>query len=146
MNIVTWEPFASFEGLLNSTPSLLRRMRPLESNGGTKFEWSPSADISESDKEFLVRAELPAVKKEDVRITVDNGMLTISGERKQREEETKEKFHRVETFYGSFSRSFSLPDAVDAAAIRAESKDGIVTIHVPKTATEEKKPKEIKVQ
>lgn len=146
MNIVNWEPFASLESFLNSTPTLLRRSRQLESNGGSGFEWSPSADISESDKEFLVRAELPAVKKEDVRVTLDNGMLTISGERKQREEETKEKFHRVETFYGSFSRSFSLPDAVDTAGIRAESKDGIVTIHVPKTKAEEKKRKEIKVQ
>lgn len=144
MNIVNWEPFASLENLINS--SLLRRSRTLESNGGATFEWSPSADISESGEEFLVRAELPAVKKEDVRITVDNGMLTISGERKQREEEAKEKFHRVETFYGSFSRSFTLPDAVDTAAIRAESKDGIVTIHVPKTKAEEKKPKEIKIQ
>jgi len=127
-------------------PSQLRWPRQMETNGGTAFESSPSVDITESDKEFLVRAELPAVKKEDVHITNDNGMLTISGERKQKEEEKHEKFHRVESFYGSFSRSFSLPEAVDTAAIRAESKDGIITIHVPKTKTEEKKAKEIKVQ
>ena len=146
MNILRWEPFGSIESVFNRMPSLLRLPRQLESSGGAAFEWTPSVDISESDKEFLVRAELPAVKKEDVHITVDNGMLTISGERKQRDEEKDEKFHRVESFYGSFSRSFSLPDAVDVGTIRAESKDGIITVHVPKTKTEEKKAKEIKVQ
>ena len=73
-------------------------------------------------------------------------MLTISGERKQREEEKKEKFHRVESFYGSFSRSFTLPENVDTNTIQAESKDGIVTVHVPKLKIEQKKATEIKIQ
>jgi HSP20 family protein len=145
MSIVRWEPFGSIENLFGRMPSLLRWPR-LETNGETRFEWSPTADISETDKEYLIRAELPAVSKEDVRITVDNGMLTISGERKQREEEKKEKFHRVESFYGSFSRSFALPDNADADKILAESKDGIVTVHVPKMKIEQKKLTEIKVQ
>ena len=125
---------------------MFRWPRLPEFDGGTRFEWSPSVDISETGQEYLIRAGLPAVKKEDVHITFENGMLTVSGERKQKEEEKKEKFHRVETYYGSFSRSFTLPENVDAAAIRAESKDGIITIHVPKTKTEVKKPKEIKIQ
>jgi HSP20 family protein len=86
------------------------------------------------------------VKKEDVKVTVDDGMLTLSGERRQKEEQKDEKFHKVETYYGSFSRSFALPDAVDQAAIRAESKDGVITIHVPKTKAETRKPTSIKVQ
>ena len=93
-----------------------------------------------------LRAELPAVKKEDVRITFDDGTLTISGERKQKTEEKKEKMHRVETFYGTFARSFELPDNADAASIRAESKDGVITVHVAKAKSEPKKATEIKVQ
>jgi HSP20 family protein len=86
------------------------------------------------------------VKKEDVKVTVDDGMLTLSGERRQKEEQQQEKLHKLETFYGSFSRSFALPDTVDEAGIRAESKDGVLTIHVPKTKVETKQPTTIKVQ
>ena len=108
--------------------------------------WSPSVDISETDQEYLIRASLPAVKKEDVTVMVEDGMLTLSGERRQKEEQKDEKFHKIESFYGSFSRSFSLPEGTDASAIRAESKDGVLTVHVPKTKTEAKKPTTIKVQ
>lgn len=146
MNLVRWEPFASFENMFGRMPALSRWLELPDANGGSRFEWSPSADISETEQEYLIRAELPAVKKEEVRVTFDDGMLTVSGERRQKEEEKKEKLHRVETFYGSFRRSFTLPDNVDVAGIRAESKDGIITIHVPKTKTEAKKAKEIKVQ
>jgi len=79
-------------------------------------------------------------------VTVDDGMLTLSGERFRKEDQKDEKFHKVESYFGSFSRSFALPDAVDEAAIRAESKDGVLTIHVPKTHVEAKKPTNIKVQ
>ena len=118
----------------------------LEGNGGRKFEWAPSTDISETDKEYVIRADLPAVKKEDVQVTVDDGMITIKGERKQQKEDKNEKFHRVESFYGSFERSFSLPENVDADAIRCESKDGILTVHMPKTETPKQTPKQISVQ
>lgn len=147
MTVVRWEPFGSIENAFGRMPSLLGRWpRRLDLSGEKEIEWSPSVDISETEKEYLFRAELPAVNKEDVHITVDSGTLTISGERKQRQEEKKEKLHRVETFYGSFYRSFSLPENVDTAAIRAESRDGIITVHVPKTKAEEKKPTEIKIQ
>jgi len=86
------------------------------------------------------------VKKEDVKVVVDNGMLTLNGERRHQEQQKDEKLHKVESCYGSFSRSFALPDVVDQAAIRAESKDGVLTIHVPKTKVETKKPTTIKVQ
>ena len=147
MNVVRWDPFASLESMFGRMPALSRWPSLPDFNGGTRYEWSPSADISETEQEYLIRAELPAVKKEDVHVTFDDGMLTVSGERKHKEEEKKEKFHRLETFYGSFRRSFTLPENVDSAAIRADSKDGIITIHVPKTkATEVRKTKEIKVQ
>jgi HSP20 family protein len=73
-------------------------------------------------------------------------MLTLSGQRRQQDETKDEKFHKVESFYGSFSRSFSLPEGTDASAIRAESKDGVLTIHVPKVKPQAKKPTTIKVQ
>jgi len=129
-----------FKGL----PALFGRVTPF--SGYANTDWSPSVDISESGEEYLIRATLPAVRKEDVSVTVDDGMLTLSGERRQKEEQNGEKFHKVESFYGNFSRAFALPEGIDAAAIRAESKDGVLTIHVPKTKAEAKKPTTIKVQ
>jgi HSP20 family protein len=82
---------------------------------------------------------LPAVKKEDVQVTYDDGVITIKGERKQQRDEKNEKYHRVESFYGSFERSFSLPDNVNAESIRCESKDGILTVHIPKSETAKQK-------
>ena len=147
MSLIRWEPFTGTDDLFARMPSMFGRWpRAFEFNGNKAFEWSPSVDISETDGEFLIRADLPAVKKEDVQVTVDDGMLTISGERRQQTEEKKEKSHRIETVYGKFSRSFSLPDNVDAANIRAESKDGVITVHVAKIKVEPKKPTQIKVQ
>ena len=117
-----------------------------EGNGGAQFEWSPSADISETEKEYLIRAALPAVKKEDVKVTVDGGMITIEGERKQQKEEKNEKFHRVESMYGSFTRSFSLPEDSNVEGIKCEDKDGVLTVHIPKTQTEKPKAKQIRIE
>lgn len=145
MSLIRWEPFAGVDDLFARMPGMLGWPRAFESVGG-RSAWTPAVDISETDTEYLIRAELPAMKKEDVNITVDERMLTISGERKQRFEDKKEKSHRVETVYGSFSRSFSLPDNADVNSIRAESSDGVITIHIAKTKTEQRKPTQIKVQ
>ena len=146
MSLIRWDPFADVENLFNRMmPRTTRGPRlALEEDGGLTFEWSPSADISETDKEYLVRADLPGMKKEDVKVTFSDGVLTIQGERKQHKEESNEKFHRVENSYGSFSRAFSLPDNIKADAIRCESKEGVLSVHIPKS--EQKKPKEITVQ
>ena len=149
MSLIRWEPFGDVDTLFSRLmPSTLGRWPRvmLEGNGGRKLEWSPSADISETEKEYVIRAELPAVKKEDVQVTLDEGTITIKGERKQRTEDKSEKFHRVESFYGSFERSFSLPENINSDAIRCESKDGILTVHIPKTETPKQKPKQIAVQ
>lgn len=147
MSLIRWEPFGGIDDAFARMSGVLGRWpRAFESNGKSLFDWSPSVDISETDTEYLIRADLPAVKKEEVRVTFDDGMLTISGERKQRTEDKSEKSHRVETVYGKFARTFSLPDNIDASNIRAESKDGVITVHVAKTKTEVKKPTEIKVQ
>ena len=143
MSLVRWEPFAGMDDAFNR---LVGRLALSENRAGSRFDGAPSVDISETGNEYLIRAELPAVKKEDLQITFDGGMLTVSGERRQKVDDKNERFHRVESFYGKFSRSFTLPESVDSAAIKADSKDGIVTIHVPKTKSESKKPIEIKVQ
>jgi len=146
MNVIRWEPFAAMDEMFNRFPSMLERWARMSGSGEKGVDWSPSVDISETNQEYLIRATLPAVRKEDVSVTVDDGMLTVSGERRQKEEQKDEKVHKVESFYGSFSRTFSLPEGTDASGIRAESKDGILTIHVPKSKAETKKPTTIKVQ
>jgi HSP20 family protein len=145
MNLIRWEPFSGMDDMFTRFPSFFGRW-PRLSGSGEYFDWSPSVDISETDQEYLIRAALPAVKKEDVEITFADGMLTLSGERRQREEQKDEKFYKVENFYGNFSRSFALPEGIDEDAIRAESTDGVLTVHVPKSKVETKKPTTIKVQ
>jgi len=104
----------------------------------------PTVDISESEGEYLIKAELPEVKKEDVKVTVENGVLTLQGERRQEKEEKGKKFHRVERSYGSFIRSFTLPESVDESMVKAEYKDGVLNLHLPKS--ERVKPKAIDVK
>jgi HSP20 family protein len=148
MNLVRWEPFTGVDEIFNRMlPASFGRLPrfALPSNG-EKYEWTPSADISETDGEFLIRAALPAVKKEDVKVTVDQGMITIEGERRQEKEDKTEKYHRVESFHGTFSRSFSLPENAKTDGIRCESKDGVLVVHIPKTKAEAPKAKQIKVE
>lgn len=110
----------------------------------TVTEWAPSVDIVEDDKEWLVKADLPEVKKEDVRVTVEDGVLTITGERKFEKEEKDKKYHRIERSYGNFLRSFALPDAADGSKVNAEFKDGVLKVHLPKS--EKTKPKTVEVK
>jgi len=107
-------------------------------------EWSPLVDISEDDKEYLIKAELPDVRKEDVKVTAQEGTLTIMGERKFEQEENGRKYHRVERAYGSFGRSFSLPDDASPAKVSAEFKDGMLTVHLVKD--EKAKPLQVEVK
>jgi HSP20 family protein len=107
-------------------------------------DWVPSVDVSETDGDYQIKAELPDVKKEDVKVTVENGVLTIQGERKQEKEEKGKKYHRVERSYGSFVRSFTLPDLVDEEKVKAEFKDGVLNLQLPKS--EKAKPKAIEVK
>jgi HSP20 family protein len=110
----------------------------------TVSEWTPLVDITEDEKEYLIKAELPEVKKEDVKVTVENGVLTMTGERKFEKEQKDKKYHRIERSYGSFMRSFSLPDAAAGDKVSAEFKDGVLKVHLPKSP--EAKPKSIDVK
>jgi len=107
-------------------------------------EWAPLVDITEDAKEYLIKAELPEIKKEEVKLTVQDNVLSISGERKYEKEEKDKKYHRVERAYGSFLRSFTLPEDADGTKVSAEYKDGILTVHLPKS--EKVKPKSIEVK
>ena len=143
MNLMRWDPFAGFDTLFNRvTPNLPRLF--MEDEGGIGIEFTPLADIGETEKEYLVRAELPGLRKEDVKVTMTDGFITIEGERKQEKEEKGEKLHRVERYYGRFARNFALPDNIVPEAVRCECKDGVLTVRIPKT--EYQKPKEIAVQ
>ncbi len=107
-------------------------------------DWSPLVDISENDREYLIKAELPDVKKEDVKVTAEAGALTIMGERKFEKEEKTSKYHRVERAYGKFGRSFSLPDNANPAKVSAEFKDGMLTVRLVKD--EKAKPQQVEVK
>lgn len=104
----------------------------------------PSIDISETEEQFLISAELPGMKKDDITINLENGRLSISGERSFENEEKGKTFHRVETKYGSFSRSFQLPDNVDENSINAKYEDGLLNISIDKQEDKVKKQIEIK--
>ena len=139
MSIVRWEPLREMDEFFRQYSPFFSRERQRD-NGG----WTPTANVTETDKEYLIKAELPEVQKEDVKVTLHNGVITISGERKHEKEDKSANEIRVESFYGMFSRSFQLPDNVDANAIRAESKDGVLRLHIPKT--EAVQPKSIAVE
>lgn len=147
MNTLTQlDPVRRIEDLQNHLATLFGRP-PVRQEGQqeesmTVAEWAPLVDISEDDKEYLVKAELPGIKKEDVHISVEKGVLTITGERKFEKED--KKHHRVERAYGRFVRTFIVPDDAEADKVHAEFKDGLLTIHIPKS--EQAKPKQIEVR
>ncbi len=151
--LVRWDPFRTRWNPLKDREDLERRLasmlgtREAPGHGGkealTVAQWSPLVDITEDEKEYLIKAELPDMKKEDVRLTVENEVLAISGERKFEKEEKGKKYHRVERAYGSFVRSFSLPEDADGSKVTADFKDGMLHVHLPKS--QKAKPKAIEI-
>jgi HSP20 family protein len=141
MAIVRWNPVHDLAGM-----EIERLNRMFSDFYGDAFQrgWVPAVDIYETDEhEVVLKAELPEIKREDIQLTFENGVLTLKGERKVDNESKRENFHRVERRYGSFSRSFTLPNTVDASRINAAYKDGVLTIRLPQR--EEAKPKQISV-
>lgn len=112
-------------------------------NFGTE-EWAPAVDIRDEDKQYVIEADLPGVKAEDISVTVDNGVLTIKGERQSEKTEKRDNYKRVERFSGSFLRRFTLPEAIDPDNIKATTKDGVLELSVPKK--EKSKPNKIEVK
>ena len=152
--LIRWDPFRVQWNPLKERDELEHRLSTLlghrasTGNGGkealTVAEWSPLVDIVEDENEYRIKAELPAMKREDVRLTVDNGALPIPGERTEEKEEPREKHHRIERAYGSFVRSFSLPEDADGSKVTADYKDGVLHMHLPKS--EKAKPKSIEIK
>lgn len=140
MSLMKWSPFREFDSFFNPSNRMLNYPQVKE------FEnhWKPLVDVTEDATEYLIKAELPEVKKENIHVTTNNGYLTLSGER-QFEKEDK-KLHTVERFYGSFERSFNLPDDVRENDIRAEFNDGLLKLHLKKTEAPAETNKKIEIK
>ena len=143
MNLSVWDPFREMEELLDKYGRSSRNTLTNPDDKTFEFgDWMPLVDIDETEDAFLVKAELPGVEKDDVKLAIENGILTIRGEKKI---ETKDqKHHRVECAYGSFVRSFTLPQTIKAEDVEAEYKNGILNLTIPKS--EELKPKQIEIK
>jgi len=131
MNLVRWDPFRDFESL-----------RLDESLFG---KWSPAVDIQETDNEFVLKADLPDVKKDDVKVELEDGVLTVEGERRKEKEEQGKRFHKIERAYGKFVRHFTLPTEVDGPNVKAEFKDGVLSVRLPKAVSAKPKAIDVKV-
>src|SRR5689334_12503798 len=134
MNLVRWDPFRELE-------HFRARLSDESLFGG----WSPAVDIQETDHEFILKADLPDVKKDDVKVELDDGVLTIEGQRRKEKEEKDTRFHKVERSYGKFVRHFTLPTDVDVPNVKAEFKDGVLSVRLPKAANAKPKAIEVKV-
>ncbi len=155
MNLTKWSPFARWDPF-KDMEELTNRLAPWLNPGRepvtgqnetmTVTQWVPLVDITEDGKEYLIKTELPEVRKEDVKVTVENGRLAISGERKFEKEEKDKKYHRIERSYGSFLRSFTLPESARADQVVAEFKDGVLLVHLPKSEKPAPRSVDVKVQ
>ena len=150
--LITWNPLREMEDatqnrfnrfFLDSCPN---RMCSGEIPSLAVADWSPEVDISEDDHGYLLKADLPEMKKDDVRVTVEDGILCVSGERKSEKEDHKKKFHRIERCFGSFRRSFTLPEDADSTKVTAEFRDGVLKVHLPTTPIARSKAIEVKVK
>lgn len=133
-SLLRWNPLDEFTDVQNRLSHLLGlRSGPNGDRSLALPDWSPPVDITEDDTEILIKAELPEVKKEDVKVRVEDGLLRISGERRFEKEQKGKRYHRIERAYGSFERSFMLPETCKVAELAAEYKDGMLTLRVPKS-------------
>jgi HSP20 family protein len=150
--VITWNPIREMEEapqnrfnrfFLGGFPNI---MGSGEIHSLTVADWSPEVDISQDDHEYLLKADLPEMKKDDVKVTVEDGILCVSGERKSVKEDQKKKFHRIERSVGNFRRSFTLPEDADSKKVTAEFRDGVLKVHLPITPIARSKAIEVKVQ
>ena len=146
MRVIKWEPFRDVDDVFDRFfAETMRRWPRGATENRAAQDWAPAADVSETEAEYLIKADLPDVRKEDVSITVQDGVLTLSGERRQEKRAEGEKLHRVERVYGSFARRFALPENADEQSISAESRDGVILIHIPKVKVVQPQPRQIEI-
>jgi HSP20 family protein len=145
MTLTRWDPLRELSLMQDRMNRMFddagRGWRPDEPSSTTA--WSPAVDIYETENEIIVHAELPGVERKDIGLNLEKNVLTLKGERRFEKETKQENYHRIERAYGGFSRSFSIPAIVDDEKIRAEYKDGILKISLPKK--EQVKPKQIQI-
>jgi HSP20 family protein len=149
--VITWNPLREMDEAQNRfNPFFLGGFANRMGTGGIHSlavaDWSPEVDISQDDHEYLLKADLPEMKKDDVRVTVEDGILSVSGERKSEKEDQKKKFHRIERSFGTFRRSFTLPEDADSKKVTAEFRDGVLKVHLPTTTIARSKAIEVKVK
>jgi HSP20 family protein len=145
MAIVRWSPFRDLMGIQQEVNRLFDDLMTRRAEAGTENAvWVPAVDVSETEAEIKVKVEAPGIEKDDFKISVQNNVLTVRGEKKMEKETSEENYHRVERVYGSFFRALELPSVVQADKVKANYKDGVLTISLPKS--EEAKPKEIAVE
>jgi len=145
LSLQTYKPFRDLFRLSDEFDRLLwNRPRSVGEDEETLATWIPPVDISEDKEALKIRAEIPGLKKEDIKINVRNGVLTLQGERKFEEEKKKDNYFRIERSYGIFARSFNLPTSVDETKIQAFMKDGVLEVMIPKKP--EAKEKEIAIE
>ena len=148
MTIVRWEPLRELSSLQNEMNRLFNTVFDAPpagggNGGGQARRWVPAMDLLETVDHFVLRADLPGLRQEDVAIELEDNVLTISGERKAEHEERQEGYYRVERAFGGFSRSLTLPKGVDASAVTAEFDNGVLEVRIPKP--EERKPQKISI-
>lgn len=142
-----WNPMRELEDFQHRILSAFRHGADAPRNGQESLvaaEWMPLVDITEDAKEYVISAELPEVSRDDVKVTMENRLLTIRGERRLEREEGR-KHHRMERFYGAFARSFAMPDDGDPASVRADFKDGVLRIRIAKSETARPRQVEVKL-
>lgn len=142
MSLIRWNPYRNLRTLPRDLDSFFNDFG-LDYRSSDKV-WAPSVDIVETEDNYKLKAEIPGMNKDDIKISFEDHVLTLSGERKNESEENEKNLHRVERFYGKFQRSFHLPEGIKTDDISAKYKDGVLTIDVPKA--EEVKPKEIAIK
>ena len=145
MAIVRWEPLRELSTLQNEMNRLFGSVfdTPPQGNGGTLRRWMPAMDLLETADHFVLRADLPGMSESDVNIEVEERVLTISGERKAEQVENKDGYHRVERAFGTFSRSLTLPEGINAEAVSANFDRGVLEVRIPKP--EERKPRKVSI-
>ena len=148
MNVIHWDRFGDVNTLFRLLPGSYanRSSQSTDPAAARTADWSPIADIGESATEYVIRVELPAVQKDEVKVSIDQGVITIAGERKSASDAKGEKMHRVESVTGRFERSFSLPEDVNAATVTCAARDGILIVHIPKMAKPQHAATQITVQ
>jgi HSP20 family protein len=147
MRVIKWEPFRDADDVFERFfAESMRRWPRQDAVTPQPREWAPLADVSETDGEYLIKAELPEVRKDQISVTVQDRVLTLAGERKPDLRAEQDKVHRVERFYGSFARRFALPENADEQGISAESRDGVIVIRIPKQRVVEPQPRQIQIQ